>query len=391
MELVSCIPGRIRVKYNDLYRNRALASQLYNELYNIDSVYFVKINIYTGKLLIVYDKNILSLEDLLSRIESFAKIDYEDDEEYTSTSNVFIAKSESNHRSQQIDKKKSIPINNNSNEKIVPNKPNFENSVMKFYDSISPIIVMIAIMYSLSITNFTPLLAIVFLLTFNSLNKSTSIVLDSISKRLHNNGIHLISLSKLDEISNLSTIIIDKTQDTSDLETSFIENLREHGFYDIHIFTTNFNIESQAKSLDLTTFRVGDNDLEKITYINSLKKDNETIALISNDCADAKVLNAVDIGIRLSNEFRTVNDEPWDLIINNNNFDTLGETIDYIKYALEKIYQNQLISLWLNILGIILSFSKNIKLIYIGVLSIVNEILVYINSLRLLNYEPIYE
>ncbi|WP_432665517.1 hypothetical protein R9X47_04435 [Wukongibacter baidiensis] len=454
MEIVSFIPGRIRVKYINLYKNVDLASHLYNELYSINGIYLVKINVYTGKLLIIYDKSKLSFEELLSKIESLTMIDYESNEEYLTADSLFKAKSKLSHRNQMMDENKSISFSIFNNEnfsvffkpillisisvaltllsgqyilisrflllmliykfissvlnsfykkklstvfeskpngEIISNKLNFENSVIKFYDSIIPIIVVIAILYSLSIANYTPLLSIVFLLTFNSLNRSASIVLNSMSRRLHTNGIHLISLNKLDEISNLSTIIIDKTQDTSDLDKAFIEDLREHGFYDIHIFTTNFNIEEQTKSLELTVFRVGDNDLEKIKYIRPLKRRNETIALIVKEPASLKILNEVDISISLSNKLKSINNGPWDLVIDHYSYNTLGETIDYIKYTLEKIYQNQLISLWLNILGIVFSFSNKIKLIYIGLLSIANEILVYLNSLRLLNYEPIYE
>lgn len=431
-----------------------LASKLYDELYGFKGVYSVKINIYTARLLIIYDKDALSSEELLSKIESWAKIDYEGNDRYLSINHILNTKNELYYGNQQMDeekpesnfffdnividnffkhpllisisiglallsgqytlipnflllillyklislifnsfykKKLSIASENKSSKEITFNKLNFENSVMKFYDSMVPVIMAIAALYSLIVANYIPLLSIVFLLTFNSLGKSTSLVLNSISNRLQDNGILVISFNNLNKISDLNTIIIDKTQDTSDLDTNFIEHIREHGFYDIHIFTTSFNVESQGKSLELMVFRVSDNDSEKIRYIRSLKKDNKTIALIAKEPYSIRVLNEIDICICISNEIRSFDTDPWDLVIGNNNYNTLGETIDYMKYALEKIYQNQLISLWLNILGIVLSFSKKINLIFIGLLSAANEILVYLNSLRLLNYEAIYE
>lgn len=73
-----------------------------------------------------------------------------------------------------------------------------------------------------------------------------------------------------------------------------------------------------------------------------------------------------------------------------NQANNLVYILDFSKYAMEIIYQNQLLSLSITIIGIVLSFNQGIKLIYAWLLSITNEILVYLNSLRLLNYEPIY-
>lgn len=138
------------------------------------------------------------------------------------------------------------------------------NSVIGFYNNrIVPIIMIITVFYSIKMTDYRLFLSIIILLIFNSLKESTSIVLSLMPRMLLNDGVTFINWDKLDEITSLETVIIDKTMDNTDIEISFIENLREHGIWDIHVFTNNLNIESQAKNLDLKVFKINANDLEK--------------------------------------------------------------------------------------------------------------------------------
>ena len=142
------------------------------------------------------------------------------------------------------------------------------NSASLFYDRLIPIVALIALVYSTLVGNFTILLSIIFLLIFNSLKKSTSLVLSLVSAELNTHGHSLINLNNLDKISNIDTVIIDKTTDTSYLDASFIEHLREYGLWDIHIFTKDSKIINQGKNLELKICQADTNDFELGKYIS---------------------------------------------------------------------------------------------------------------------------
>ncbi|WP_432665514.1 HAD-IC family P-type ATPase [Wukongibacter baidiensis] len=71
--LVTAIPGRIRIKIPDLYRNPNLAHKLQNSLKCLDGIYTVQINTYTKSLLLKYDCDKVAVENLLESIESKIK------------------------------------------------------------------------------------------------------------------------------------------------------------------------------------------------------------------------------------------------------------------------------------------------------------------------------
>lgn len=70
LHLVTAIPGRIRIKILDLYRNPNLAHKLQNSLKSLDGVFNIQINIYTKSLLLKYDCDKITAEILLEIIES---------------------------------------------------------------------------------------------------------------------------------------------------------------------------------------------------------------------------------------------------------------------------------------------------------------------------------
>lgn len=451
MEIVSFIPGRVRIRLDGLYRNMSLAPALCKELYSNKNVYSIKINTYTAKLLIVYNKDNISYEDLLYCIDSCLrlifesnKIDSNDKVEFENKSNmdskdahISVNKSISNWLLNKINMpmhfkpalfiftggilvltsgqysllvyfllsiflyktistmfttlfKEKLPKTSvgRPKEESMWGKLVSNNPASLFYDRTMPLIALIALVYSTIVGNLTILLSIIFLFIFNSLKKSTSLVLHLVSAEFNTHGISLINLSKLDKISNIDTVIIDKTTDTSYLEVSFVEHLREHGIWDIHLLTTDSKIIHQGKNLELKICTA--KGFEVANYINSLKYNNKIVALITNGSKINDFFKDVDVNIHVADGTSNFDTDRWDLVIKENNCLALGEIFDYTKYAMEKIYQNQLISLWVNILGITLSFSNQIKLLYIGLICLSNEIAVYLNSLKLLSYEPIY-
>lgn len=451
MEIVSCIPGRVRIRLDGLYRNMSLAPALCKELYSNKNVYSIKINTYTARLLIVYNKDNISYEDLLYCIDSCLrlifesnKIDSNDKVEFENKSNmdskdahisvnksisnwllnkinmpmhfkpalfiftggilvlisgqysllvyfllsIFLYKAISTMFTTLFKEKLSKTSVGRQKEESMWGELVSNNPASLFYDRIMTLIALIALVYSTIVGNLTILLSIIFLFIFNSLKKYTSLILRLVSAEFNTHGISLINLNKLDKISNIDIVIIDKTTDASYLDVSFVEHLREHGIWDIHLLAADSKIIHQGKNLELEVCTA--KDFEVANYIKSLKYNNKIVALITNGSKINDFFKDVDVNIHVADGTPNFDTDRWDLVIKENNYLALGEIFDYTKYAMEKIYQNQLISLWVNILGITLSFSNQIKLLYIGLICLSNEIAVYLNSLKLLSYEPIY-
>lgn len=452
MDIVSNIPGRLRIRLNNLYRNMDLAPKLNKRLYSINEVNFVRISPLTAKILIIYDSNI-SKDKLLSKIKSCINSKYEDSQSYLTKEQSSIIKDDINHRLHYADHCKSkcgstlkneyashhlkyalftfigllltllsgeysllidflllvfiyqaistiidglvkhhisTKLKAHQEKEVVIHNTNIQDSAMNFYNSLIPIVMIFAIFYSLTSSNYTLLLSLIFLMLFNAFNKSTSLVLSLVSKKFLTKGASLINVDRIDKICTMDTIIIDKTVDESDLEIPFIEGLREGGIINIHVFTNSHSIENQSKNLELKICKILSNKVKKADYIRSLKKENAIVALVTKDFIDTKVLEEVDVKIYVTVNPELIDSKFWDLTIPDYNFASLSETLDYCKFAMEKIYQNQLISLWLNITGIVLAFNQKLNLIYAWLISMVNRILIYLNSLRFLNYETIY-
>ena len=70
MFLVTSIPGRIRMKIPDLYKNPNLSRKLQRSLMCLEGITNVQINVYTKSLLVKYDLKKISFEKLLGIIES---------------------------------------------------------------------------------------------------------------------------------------------------------------------------------------------------------------------------------------------------------------------------------------------------------------------------------
>lgn len=68
--LVTSIPGRIRMKIPDLYKNPNLSHKLQSSLMSLEGITNVQINVYTKSLLVKYDLKKISFERLLGIIES---------------------------------------------------------------------------------------------------------------------------------------------------------------------------------------------------------------------------------------------------------------------------------------------------------------------------------
>ncbi|MCG8542305.1 MAG: cation-translocating P-type ATPase [Clostridia bacterium] len=71
--LVTAIPGRLRLKIMDLYKNPYLAHSMQKSLISIEGIECVRVNIYTKSLLIKYDCKKISSEKILCKVDSQIK------------------------------------------------------------------------------------------------------------------------------------------------------------------------------------------------------------------------------------------------------------------------------------------------------------------------------
>lgn len=436
MEIISHIPGRLRIKIPSIYKNSTLASKLCSYLQKNESIYKVTFNTYTSKILVIYN----SKENLLSDINSTIKEILQKNpypirapklynnflDNDRARSSIIIGKYQRLYSIIILSvtllirpdlafaltllfifrklilltlekyfrrklKSHSGYKKTNYNSKLKEKKLEIFNAVWAFNNIIMPLTILGGILASLIKNDFLILIALLFLNNLESIYNSAHLAL---MRGYYNRLSQNVFLNKVDvfqDIANIDAIVFYNINNSHELTHQIIENLREKGIIYIYFFQKN-NIEDLTyleENFGITVIQENGSMISEITKtIEYLKSNDKTIALVYegiDDFKDSRLRG--HINILLSNKQSPKYLKHFDLIMDKKDLNKLGNTTDYAKYIVEIIYQNFALSIGINLISTLLVFLGKLTYLYTWIISIITNIVVYLNSLRALEYK----
>lgn len=197
----------------------------------------------------------------------------------------------------------------------------------------------------------------------------------------------LTSLKELNELGINVTMI---TDDNNDISNSIGKKIKLNNYENIMCDNdidkiSDIELSNKIKNVGVL-FRVSQNN--KIKVINSLKYNNEVVSIISNSISEIEMLKTVDAGITLSKYGVEGLRRYSDLVLKDNNFITIVNTIKDSKRMcsnLKKLIRNIfIINLIFTILSILITlFNYHVALLLstVLILKTILEIIIFIKSI----------
>ncbi|EOC99519.1 HMA2 domain-containing protein [Caldisalinibacter kiritimatiensis] len=427
------IPGRLRIKINDIYKNHQLSEHILEEIVKLRQVYRVEANVYTSNILIIYDCREFSVKELINivqkaveyknliqrahttfkaklnkKINKVSKIRYkfimvgsfltfvllgEGSLALTVISLGYLGKLIDKLLARNLDKKVRLHNKNNRLENLEEfkgidyysfDKMDSQKRVEKINKFFVPVAISAGAITYLLNKNLLSLISILILTYYNPVHLAT--ILTSITT-FHSNLKNKVLIKKMDAIeklSNVESVILDQDIANEKIFEDLVEDLRYRGILDIKVVTSDAQ-EYDSKKIGVKC--VKRNDLVKL--INNSRK-NSIAYIHEGEREDFNIGSCLDIRVSSTENIKYLRNTDADVIINSNNSNRIGETIDEAKFTMENIYQSQIVSIWTNIAGVILSIAGVLTPIWTWILSNLNKSFIYYNSGRLLKYKAHY-
>jgi cation-transporting P-type ATPase C len=171
-----------------------------------------------------------------------------------------------------------------------------------------------------------------------------------------------------------------------------LHKLRANGIKNIFMLTgdNEFNARAVAEGLPLTDIRWSMLPEDKADFIKDYKTNNpeSVVAMVGDGINDTPAFTSADLSFAVGTSGADAALEHADIVLNKDDLDLVCQTITLGKKTGEIIHQNYRISIFLNLIGVVLAAFAFISP-FTGAL-IHNAITVYVvtNSGKLLFYEP---
>ncbi len=472
IQKLSIIPGRLRLKIKNIFKNEAYKEKLI-KLKEDKNIYDVKVNIYTSKILIFYNHEKFSVNQILKKIQS---LDMTDNEDNNLLSVIKNKENQIHHELEEGNKyeysallylialyclirgdvnlsigivlldillrlikhiynnlrrriiynylkeetikdirlkkinyfKKDINVSkinfDEKQKKVEPVYTSFINDIklndikeidenkkiFKFYQYIFPSMLAVSLILFYISGNILIPISILILNNLNVFSDSLSfpilmVIYSGIKEKF------LIKDTKaIKNLSDLDTIVFDINKSNMNINLELVERLRECGVWDVRILSSASKIRTQnlAYKSGIENCKWELSETEKIREIKKIKNEEKVVAVILNE----NELNYnSDINIKVKNDLSELNYNFEGIIVYTKDLTVIPNAVERSKYALEKAYQNQIISIGAYIIGIALSLGEVINPIGTSIIVLFNRLYVYINSLKPIKYQALYE
>jgi cation-transporting P-type ATPase C len=182
-------------------------------------------------------------------------------------------------------------------------------------------------------------------------------------------------------------------KDTLRPETpSAIKYIHELGIQENEIISGDDQliVANMAKELNINAYYGNMLPENKRDVIAALKKKHRITAMVGDGINDCAALSGAHIGITLADRLSRETLECSDVVIMNNNLQSIPALIDLGRFTESNMRQSYHLSVGLNIIGILLVFTNCINPFFASFYKDLNSLLVLINSLRPLKYKIKY-
>ncbi len=348
IEVVSKIPGRLRVKTKKLSYSQI--NELCKKIIDLKYVKNVRSNIYTSKLLILYNNEKLSTESIMNCM---------------------------------LDVLKDFKF------KIVQNKES--RKILEFDKKLKTVSYFLAISIFLFTRRLSILISVLFINYFSSIKKVEPKFIKSATYNLAKRNILVKRKNSLKKLAEVDIIIFNIESKKLKIKQDTVERLRENGIPDIRIISSKSKnyIEEIAYDAGIENYKYNLSYSDKKLEIKKLHNIEKKVAIILDRFEENNTILGGDILIFINRDLDMYKLQKldYDLIIISNHLDYLVETIVFSKYIIEKIGRGQLISIWTNLVSLILSARNILDPIKIWMIMYVNKLYINKNSRKILEYE----
>jgi Cd2+/Zn2+-exporting ATPase len=164
-----------------------------------------------------------------------------------------------------------------------------------------------------------------------------------------------------------------------------IRGLKEIGVDRIAIITGDKSEASAriATRAGINEVRTGLLPEDKVEMVERLRADGEVVLMVGDGVNDAPALAIADVGVAVGDVATDASLEVADVALLKGDLETISWLLIYARKTKRTIWQNILLGLGLNIVGILLSFSGLISPLQAAALHEGNALLVVLNSARL--------
>lgn len=438
LKIVSNIPGRIRIKSKEIYKNDKLGKQILSTMKSYMEIYDVKYNIYSSNILIIYDNNKITICDILESIKQILlKKKYISLHNYEASINTIKNKSLGlfykfrrsttllnlsiigsgllayyknykkvswiilftpllnnllnfilfGHSIRKLSKKTSSKSSPNYLENIIKSTHDVGGEIkLKLRLFISCISIFGFAVYAINLS-FISLLSLVlasyFLLKLSPID---SVLYWGYHNRL-SHGVHLNDVSSSDKLSTTNTIIF--FVDNSDIiSLNLVEKIRESGILDIKVVSDLDNPKVIFKANRLNIDGINKNHF---TEYLSKQNSNQTIILDNGTMKYYHKLKSSNrTCITIVNDLYSPSEYVGDILTPYKNINEIVTTIDFSKYQLQKIYQNYLFMIWSYFIEVFLFTKGHLNILITWLVNIIINIIIYSNSYMTLEYKTVY-